>query len=157
MSVVQVVIGIASLCGVLQASPSLLARDVIAMMVGPSLSGTGGSPHSRRPAPSLSCRYPPSRCMSLVVGLRHPRFSCFYSDFRKWHCGDRSHASSIPIADWSMVCPVISSCLPLMVLLTVSIGDLAAVTPGSQRSVVALVLGVPASSGASYSAPALRW
>jgi hypothetical protein len=46
-----VVIGIASLRGVLQASPSLLAGDVVAMMVGLSLSGTGGEPSFKKTRP----------------------------------------------------------------------------------------------------------
>jgi hypothetical protein len=63
--------------------------------------------------------------------------------------GDRSRTSLIPVAYQSMVCSVIPLCLPLMPSLTTSVGDLAVVTSGLPRLVVAPVLGVPGAGGTS--------
>jgi hypothetical protein len=69
----------------------------VAMMAGPSSSGTGGL------TLGPSCWCPPDMCMALVIGLHHSRFSYFCTVFKKWCCGDRSHASSVPVAHRSMV------------------------------------------------------
>jgi hypothetical protein len=90
--------------------------------------------------------------MVLVVGLRHSRFSYLCSDFKKWCHGDRSRALLVPDAHPSTVRPTIPLCLPLMVSWTASIGDLAMVTWGLPRPVVAPVLRVLGSGGASLGA-----
>jgi hypothetical protein len=122
-------------------------------MAGPSSLGTGGgSPRPSRSTLGLSCQCPPGMCIALVVCLRHSHFSCFCSNFKKWCHGDRSHASSIPIARRSTARPPIPPCLPLMASLIASVGDLAEVALGSQWTVVAPVPGVSSAGGASQGA-----
>jgi hypothetical protein len=91
--------------------------------------------------------------MALVIGLRRSRFSCFCSDFKKWCRGDRSRASLVPDACHSVTCPAIPLCLPLMASLTLSAGDLAMVTSGLPRPVVAPVPGVPGAGAPGSAAP----
>jgi hypothetical protein len=51
-----------------------------------------------------------------------------------------------------VACLAIPPCLALMASSKASVGDLAVVTPGSPRPVVALVPGVPGASDASFGA-----
>jgi hypothetical protein len=90
--------------------------------------------------------------MVLVICLRHSCFSCSYSNLKKWCRCDRSHASSVLVVHWSVVRSMIPLCWPLMVSSIVSMGDLAEVTPGSQRLVVVPVSGVPSAGGATQGA-----
>jgi hypothetical protein len=78
----------------------------------------------------------------MVVRLHRSRFSCFCSDFKKWCRGDRSCASSVPIAHQSMAHSAASLGLPLIASSIGSMGDQAEVTLGLPRMVVALVPGV---------------
>jgi hypothetical protein len=141
MSVALLVMGIAHLLEVLLVSPSSPAsRAIAAMMVGSSSSGHGGlSPHSRMPTLGISCWCPPDMSMALIIGLRCSHFSRIYSDFEKWCHSDWSHASLVPVARRSTAHPAIPPCLPLMASSTASSCDLAVVTLGLPRSVVAWV------------------
>jgi hypothetical protein len=87
--------------------------------------------------------------MVLVICLCRSLFSYSYSDLKKWCHGDISCATSVPVVHRSTACPVIPPCLLLMALLIVNVGDLADVTLGSQRLVVAPIPRVPSAGGAT--------
>jgi hypothetical protein len=78
--------------------------------------------------------------VALIVGLCRSRFSCFYSDSKKWHCGDRSCASLVLVAHQSTARPVTSSSLPMMtsVLEVLSAGGASQGTADVVWSVLAL-------------------
>jgi hypothetical protein len=58
----------------------------------------------------------------------------------------------VPVVHWSMARPAIPPRLPLMASSIASIGDLAEVSSGSQRSVVVPVPGVSSAGGATQGA-----
>jgi hypothetical protein len=58
----------------------------------------------------------------------------------------------VPVIHWSMARPAITPRLPLMVSSIASMGDLAEVSLGSQRSVVVPTPGVSSAGGATQGA-----
>jgi hypothetical protein len=98
------------------------------MMAGcPRRAPKAWGPHPRKPILCLSCWRPLCMHVALVNGLCRHCLSCFYSAVRS----------------------TILLCLPLMVSSTLSVGDLAVVTPCSLQPVVVPVPGVACAGGAS--------
>jgi hypothetical protein len=130
----------------------------VAMMAGPSSSGTGGaepSPRKARPWSFLSVS------SWYAHGVVHWFMSLplllFLPNFERWCWGGRSHNSSVLVVHRSMVHPTTSPRPPLVASSATRVSDLAvAESPTSKgptsEAREALVLVTPSANGASQGA-----